>query len=81
MTCYELRIAYDSDTTLGEGDVRGRYQCLTVAAYELIRCSAPFKQILAEDEDGRVRYLNQQEDAYVEELARRHGWEMEEVEG
>ena len=81
MTSYELRIAYDCDSTLGEGDVRGRYQCLTTAAYELMRCSAPFKQILAEDDDGRVRFLNRQEDAYVEELVGRHGWELEEVEG
>jgi hypothetical protein len=76
---YELRISYSPDSTLGEGDVCGRYDCLTAVALEFVTCSAPFKQILARDERGVVRFLSQPEESYVEDVARRHGFDVEEV--
>jgi hypothetical protein len=76
---YELRISYSPDSTVGGGDVRGRYDCLTAVALEFVTCSAPFKQILARDEGGVVRFLDEQGEEYVEEVARRYGWVVEEV--
>jgi hypothetical protein len=77
---YELRISYSADSTLGEGDVRGRYRTLAKAAYEFVHCSAPYRQLLA-DEDGTVRFLNKWEERYVDDVARRHGWDVEDVDG
>jgi hypothetical protein len=77
---YELRIAYDADTTLGESDVRSRHEHLDEAAEAFVRCSAPFKQLLLV-EDGEPDWLDPDEERRLAEVCGRHGLVVEEVEG
>jgi hypothetical protein len=77
---YELRIAYDADTTLGEGDIRSRHEHLDEAAEAFARCAAPFKQLLRV-EDGEPAWLDPDEERRVAEVCARRGLVVEEVEG
>jgi hypothetical protein len=69
---YELRIAYEADTTLGEADVRSHHEHLDEAAEAFARCSAPFKQLLWV-EDGEPDWLDPDEERRLAEVCDRHG--------
>lgn len=77
---YELRIAYSPDSTLGEGDVRSRHEQLAEAAEAFVRCTAPYKQLLWV-ENGEPDWLDELEQRYVADIAARHGYDVEEIEG
>jgi hypothetical protein len=77
---YELRIAYDVDTTLGEAEVRSRHEHIDEAAEAFACCSAPFKQLLRV-EDGEPAWLDPHEERRVAEACARRGVVVEEVEG
>jgi hypothetical protein len=76
---YELRIAYDSETTLGQSDVRSRHQHIDEAAEAFVRCTAPFKQVLWV-EDGEPDWLGPDEERRLAEVCDRHGYDVEEIE-
>jgi hypothetical protein len=76
---YELRIAYELSTTLGEADVRSRHEHIDEAAEAFARCSAPFKQIIWADAEG-PDWLDALEERRLAEVCARHGWIVAEVE-
>jgi hypothetical protein len=79
---YELRICYDPATPIGEADVRSRHGSADPfeAARAFVECSAPFKQIVFE-EDGVLSELDAVEEAYLRGFVDGAGYEMGEVGG
>jgi hypothetical protein len=78
---YELRIAYDVDTTLGEANVRSYHDDIEDAAKAFVRCTAPCKQLLHLDDDDKVRFLNADQQRVVVAVADAFGYDVHEVEG
>lgn len=76
---YELRIAYDEATTLGQADVRSRHEHIQDAAEAFVFCTAPLKQLLWIDEDGSPDWLDDDEEAVVARVAAQRGLEIDEV--
>jgi hypothetical protein len=75
---YELRFAYDLETTLGEADVRSRHEHIDEAAEAFVCCSAPFKQLIWV-EDGEPDWLDPVEERRLAEVCDQHGYDLEEI--
>jgi hypothetical protein len=76
---YELRIAYDVDTTLGEGDVRSRHETIEEAAVAFVTCTAPCKQIIYLCKRGEPSFLDQDDEAVLRHVCALYGLELVEV--
>lgn len=65
------------DQTLGEGEFR-HYRSLLDAANAFAKARAPFQQIVFDD-GCDVRFLTDQEQAFLEDVCRIHGYDVEDI--
>lgn len=77
---YQLRYSYDPDQPVARAAVHSRHASLDDAARAFVSLSAPYKQIAVEEPDG-LEYLNEDEEAQLQAICERFGYEIEEVEG
>ena len=83
MAHYEVRIAYDPNTSVGEADVRSRHDGAhpSDACRAFVECSAPFKQVVFVEDDGELVELDETEEAYFRGFVDGAGQDMVEFEG
>ena len=80
MAHYELRIAYSSDSTIGEGDVLARAPDIRDLADRFAESTAPFKTIIFVDGSG-ADWLDEWETQVLAEACAKRGLAMVEVDG
>jgi hypothetical protein len=76
---YQLRYSYTPDQPVAEAAIHSRYTHIDAAARAFIRLSAPYKQVIVE-ERGELEYLDDLEEARLEEICDRAGFDVEKIE-
>lgn len=77
---YEIRYSYSVHELVARAAIHSRHERIDDAAAAFIRLNAPYKQVVVE-EDGELDFLDDEEEARLQALCAKAGWEVEEVDG
>ena len=77
---YQLRYTYDPSETVAGAAIHSRHEHIDDAAEAFIHLTAPFKQVVV-DERGELEYLDDLEEARLQSIVERSGYEVEDIDG